>query len=72
MYEIDDIQDYKMKWLEAERDLALNWAERPSSPLDYEPIENIAHETPVFLDLVKRGLSDAAEGRVSRINLDKI
>ncbi|MDP2919822.1 MAG: hypothetical protein Q8O43_06370 [Dehalococcoidia bacterium] len=32
MYEIPEIQDYRQKWLEAERDLALNWVEPP--PLD--------------------------------------
>ena len=36
MYEIDDIQDYKQKWLEAERELAINWVEIPSIPLDSE------------------------------------
>jgi len=29
MYEVQEIQAYKQKWLEAERDLAINWAEPP-------------------------------------------
>ena len=45
MYEVEEIQDYKLKWLEAERDLAINWAEPPSDPLNYEPIEDIGKDT---------------------------
>ncbi len=45
MYEIEEIQDYKLKWLEAERDLAINWAEPPSNPLNYEPIEDVDKDT---------------------------
>ena len=41
MYEVEEIQDYRLKWLEAERDLAINWAESPSDPLNYEPVENV-------------------------------
>jgi len=29
MYEVSDIQEYRQKWLEVERDLAVNWAEFP-------------------------------------------
>ena len=45
MYEIDEIQDYKLKWLEAERDLAINWAEPTSDPLTSEPIDNVEKDT---------------------------
>ena len=39
MYEVDDIQDYIQKWLEAERDLALiSWA---TPPFDPETIDNV-------------------------------
>lgn len=41
MYEVEEIQDYKLKWLEAERNLAINWAELQSYPLNYEPMENV-------------------------------
>ena len=41
MYEVSDIQEYRQKWLEAERDLAVNWAEFPSVPPDYEPVDNV-------------------------------
>ena len=44
MYEVSEIQDYKQKWLEAERDLAINWVEPPSDPLSYEPIDNVDKE----------------------------
>lgn len=40
MYEVTEIQDYRQKWLEAERDLALNWIEPLSIPL-YEPLDHI-------------------------------
>lgn len=40
MYEVAEIQDYEQKWLEAERDLAINWVKlQPDSP-NYEPIDN--------------------------------
>ena len=38
MYEISDIQEYRQKWLEAERDLLLNWAEPCPLLPSYEPI----------------------------------
>ncbi len=38
MYEVDDIQDYIQKWLEAERDLAIYWVEPPFDP---ETIDNV-------------------------------
>jgi len=41
MYEVLEIQDYRQQWLEAERDLAINWAEPLSDPLNYEPIDNV-------------------------------
>ena len=41
MYEVSDIQKYRQKWLEAERDLAINWAEPPFGPTNYEPIDNV-------------------------------
>jgi hypothetical protein len=40
MYEVPEIQDYKQKWLEAERDLAIIWVEPLSIPLNCEPIDN--------------------------------
>jgi len=45
MYEVQDIQDYKQKWLEAERDLAVNWVEPPSLPLNHGPIGNVDKDT---------------------------
>jgi len=45
MYEVFEIQDYRQKWLEAERDLALNWVEPPFDPLNYEPIDNVDKDT---------------------------
>ena len=45
MYEVPEIQDYKQKWLEAERDLALNWAELPIVSLNDEPIDNVDRTT---------------------------
>ena len=37
MYEVQEIQDYRQKWLEAERDLAICWVEPPPNP-NYEPV----------------------------------
>ena len=45
MYEVSEIQDYRQKWLEAERDLAINWAEPPFGPTNYEPIDNVDKDT---------------------------
>ena len=42
MYEVQEIQDYKQKWLEAERDLAIIWAE---PPFDHESIDNVDKDT---------------------------
>lgn len=42
MYEVQEIQDYKQKWLEAERDLAINWAE---PPFDLESIDSVDKDT---------------------------
>ena len=42
MYEVQEIQDYKQRWLEAERDLALIWAELP---LNHETIDNLDEDT---------------------------
>ena len=42
MYEApEEIQDYKQKWLEAERDLALMGIELQSDSPNYEPIDNV-------------------------------
>lgn len=41
MYEVADIEDYREKWLEAERELAINWIEDLSIPLSYEPINDV-------------------------------
>jgi len=41
MNEISEFQDYRQKWLEAERELAMNWAEPPSNPPCLEPVDNI-------------------------------
>jgi len=41
MYEVAEIQDYRQKWLEAERDLAINWIEFQSDSPNYEPIDNV-------------------------------
>lgn len=41
MYEVAEIQEYRQKWLEAERELALNWIEPLSIHLDYEPIDHV-------------------------------
>lgn len=57
MYEVPDIQDYEQKWLEAERDLAISWAELPSNPFDYEPIDKdaeCAQSSKSFADLPHR------------------
>ena len=43
MYEITEIQEYRQKWLEAERDLALNWVEPLSIPIICEPIDLLTH-----------------------------
>ncbi len=45
MYEVSDIQEYRQKWLEAERDLAINWVELPVAPLDDEPTDNVDRDT---------------------------
>ncbi len=41
MYEVSEIQDYRQKWLEVERDLAINGVELQSDPPNYEPIDNV-------------------------------
>jgi hypothetical protein len=41
MYEVTEIQEYRKKWLEAERDLAINWVEPLSIPLSYEPVDHV-------------------------------
>lgn len=41
MYEVTEIQDYIQKWLEAERDLAINGRGLQSYPYNYEPIDNV-------------------------------
>lgn len=42
MYEIpeSEVQDYGQKWLEAERELVLNWVDIPVAPLNGEPRDN--------------------------------
>ena len=46
MYEIpeSEIQDYKQKWLEAERELALMGIGIQSTP-NYEPVDNIGKDS---------------------------
>lgn len=39
MNEINDIEDYGEKWLEAERELASNWIEDLYVPVSYEPVD---------------------------------
>jgi len=45
MDEVIEIQDYREKWLEAERDIAIGWIKPLSIPLnyepDYEPVEEV-------------------------------
>ena len=38
MYEVTDIQEYRNKWLEAERELMLIWFIPDVSLVDYEPV----------------------------------
>ena len=41
MYEVIETQDYREKWIEAERDLAISWIEPLSIPLNYEPVDQV-------------------------------
>ena len=41
MCEVIEIQDYIQKWLEAERDLAINGRGLQSYPYNFEPIDNL-------------------------------
>lgn len=41
MYEVTDIQDYIQKWLEAERDLAINGRGLQYNLYNYEPKDNV-------------------------------
>lgn len=75
MYEIDEIQDYKLKWLEAERDLAVNWAKSTSDPLSPEPIDNVDEDTErVNKSLLgsKRNLADYQPGANRALVLDAL
>ena len=45
MYEVPELQDYRQKWLEAERDLVVNWIVLQSYPCGYEPIDGGDKET---------------------------
>lgn len=50
MYEIPETQDYLQKWLEAERELAMNWIVLP-------PVDSLTWE-PVNTDRVKDDISE--------------
>jgi len=39
MYEVIEIEDYREKWLEAERELAISWREHLLIAVDYEPVD---------------------------------
>ena len=43
MYEVSEteIQNYRQKWLEAERELAINGVVPQSNPPHYEPIDDV-------------------------------
>lgn len=41
MYEVTEIEDYREKWLEAERDIAINWGEYLFVPVNYEPVDHV-------------------------------
>lgn len=45
MLEAPEVQDYGQKWLEAERDLAINWVELPVALLDDEAVDNADRDT---------------------------
>ena len=53
MSEGPDIQDYIQKWLEAERDLAINGAGLQSYPYDYEPTDAVEKDVPIDLGINK-------------------
>jgi len=54
MYEGLDIRDYILKWLEAERELMVNWETLQYYPYNYEPINNIEKTNPDDLDVGKK------------------
>lgn len=39
MYEVTEIEDYREKWLEAERELAISWREHLIIAVNYEPVD---------------------------------
>jgi len=39
MYEVTEIEDYREKWLEAERELAISWREHLIIAVNYEPLD---------------------------------
>lgn len=39
MYEVTEIEDYREKWLEAERELAISWSEHLIIAGTYEPVD---------------------------------
>ena len=64
MYDIPEIQDYKQKWLEAERDLAINWVEPPSNLNNCEPIDNEHKDIEPFTEqpTISRKIEDYRPG----------
>ncbi len=75
MYEVPESEDYKQKWLEAERDLAINWALPPSDSLNYEPIENVDKDTERVnksLLVPTRSLEDYQPGASRAVVLDAL
>jgi len=68
MYEVEEIQDYQLKWLEVERDLAINWAKLPSDPFNSEPIDHVDEAT----ERVKRNLEDYQPGASRALVLDAL
>ena len=47
MYEVSEIQDYLQKWLEAERNLVINWIGLQSYPCNFEPIDSADKGIPI-------------------------
>ena len=41
MYEVTEIEDYRKKWLEAEREVAITWIEPLCIPVNYEPVDQV-------------------------------
>ena len=64
MYEVSEIQDYRQKWLEAERDLAINGVELQSDSINCEPIDIIDKDSERVKEslLTPRNLEDYQPG----------